>query len=335
MRVSTKRKTGSLRKTVAGLGILAISILATAAGAQTYPDRPITLVVPFAAGGAADVTGRIIANAMSQTLGKNVIVENIGGAGGATGSARVKNAAPDGYTIGLGHAGTHAAAVAVNPKLPYDPRKDFSYLGLVASTPNIVFVRKDLPPKDLKEFIAYAKAKGLDLKMGHSGVGAASHSGCLLFFQLIGVEPTYVAYRGFGQTINDIISGNLDGSCDLVASVSGHVSGGAVKAYVVASDQRAPTVPDVPTADEAGLPEFKAETWTGLFAPLGTPAPVLAKLREAVAAALADPPTQKRLVDIGARVPRADEQGGDAMLLLVGKEIDRWSKVLGPSAAKP
>jgi tripartite-type tricarboxylate transporter receptor subunit TctC len=261
--------------------LTAIVLALTNAGgafAQDYPSRPITMIVPFAAGGAADAIGRIMANGISRHIGQPVVVENIGGAGGATGSARVKNAKPDGYTIGLGSMGTHAASVQINPKLRFDPRTDFDYLGLVSSTPNALFVRKDFPASTLKEYVAYAKATGKDLKLGHSGIGSAPHITIVFLSQLIGVEPTMVAYRGFGQTIYDILSGTIDGSCDLVAAVSGHVQGGSVKALVVAVDERSPAVPDVPTANEAGFPEFKVETWTGLYAPKGAPLAAIAKL---------------------------------------------------------
>lgn len=317
-----------MSRKLAVAGLAAVVALSATANAQTYPERPLTLIVPFAAGGAADTTGRIMADAMTKHLGQSIVVENVAGAGGATGSARGKNAQPDGYTFGLGHMGTHAASVAINPKLGYDPRKDFDYLGLVSTTPNIVFVRKDFPAATLAEFAAYAKAKGKDLKMGHSGVGAASHITCILLFQLIGAEPTYVAYRGFGQTINDILSGAIDGSCDLVASVSGQIQGGAVKAFAVAVDERSPAVPNVPTAKEAGMAEFKAETWTGLYVPKGLPAPVLAKLRDAVAKSLADPAVQERFTKIGATVPKADRLGGDYMQRLVASEVDRWGGIL-------
>jgi tripartite-type tricarboxylate transporter receptor subunit TctC len=315
-------------RALAGLALLAALLIPTLAHAQSYPDRPITVIVPFAPGGAADTTGRIMADAMGQHLGQKLVVENVAGAGGSTGSTRGKSANPDGYTIGVGHMGTHAASVAINPKLAYDPRKDFEYLGLVSTTPNIVFVRKDFPANTLAEFVAYAKARGKDLKMGHNGIGSAAHITCVLLFQVIGAEPTYVTYRGYGQTINDILSGSIDGTCDLVASVSGQVQAGTVKAFAVAVEERSAVVPDVPTATEAGLPDFKAETWTGLYAPKGTPAPVLAKLREAVAKSLADPAVQKRFTDIGAAVPRPERQGGDYMLSLVSSEVDRWTDIM-------
>lgn len=301
---------------------------AGAAFAQDYPARPITLVVPFAAGGAADAIGRIMADGLSKHVGQPVIVENVAGAGGAIGSGRVKNARPDGYTIGLGSMGTHAAAVQVNPKLAFDPKTDFDYLGLVSTTPNTLFVRKDFPASTLEEYVAYARAKGKDLRLGHSGIGSASHITIVLLSQLIGVEPTMVSYRGFGQTINDILSGTIDGSCDLVAAVSGHVQAGTVKALVVAADERSQAAPGVPTASEAGLPEFRAETWTGLYAPKGTPPAALAKLSEAIAKTLADPASFNRLAAIGAGVPKAERQGGAYMQKLVVSEVDRWRKIL-------
>ncbi len=325
--------------TTAGAGAFLAGALLCAglapAGAQSFPERPITMIVPFAAGGAADATGRILAESMSRALGKNVVVENVGGAGGATGSARVKNAQPDGYTIGLGHTGTLAAAVTVTPKLPHNPRADFAYLGVVAAAPNVIFVRKDFPAATAQEFIAVAQRKKSDITFGHSGNGAASHITCLLFFGLIKASPTYVPYRGFGQTVNDIIGGKIDGSCDLVASVSGQAQSGLVKALVVATKERSPTLPDVPSAVEAGIPEFQAETWTGLFAPANTPSPIRAILEKAVATALNDPEVAKRLSTIGARVPTPEERGDATMQKLVNSEIDRWADILNRAGFKP
>ncbi|HEY5826727.1 MAG: Bug family tripartite tricarboxylate transporter substrate binding protein [Hyphomicrobiaceae bacterium] len=306
--------------------------------AQKWPERSITLIVPFAAGGASDVSSRIMAEAMAKQLGQSVIVENVAGAGGATGSLRGKNAAPDGYTIGFGHMGTHAASVATNPKLPYDPRTDFDYLGIHLVTPNLMLVRKDLPAQTLQEFVAYARAKGKDLKMGHNGPGSLAHLTCVLFFQLAGVEPTFVVYRGFGQTINDILSGSIDGTCDLVASARGQVLGGSVRAFGLAAAERTPLLPDVPTSKEGGMPEFIAESWLGLYAPKGLPPAVLAKLRAAVAAALEDPLVQTKFPDIGGSVPRKEDRGGERMLEIIKSDVVRWSEVVkkaGGVEAKP
>jgi tripartite-type tricarboxylate transporter receptor subunit TctC len=269
-----------------------------------------------------------MAEVMSKHLGQSVIIENVAGAGGAIGSLRGKNAKPDGYTIGFGHMGTHAAAVATNPKLPYDPRTDFDYLGIHLVTPNLMIVRKDFPAQTLQEFLAYAKAKGKDLKMGHNGAGSLSHLTCVLFFQIAGVEPTYVVYRGFGQTINDILSGSIDGTCDLIASAREHVMGGTVRAFGVAAPERSPLLPDVPTSKEGGMPEFVAESWLGLYAPKGLPPEILAKLRAAAVAALEDPLVQKRFPEIGGTVTRKEDRGGDRMLAIIKSDVVRWSDVV-------
>jgi putative tricarboxylic transport membrane protein len=312
---------------------LMLGLTAPQAAAQAYPERTITLIVPFAAGGAADTAARIMGDALSKILGKAIVVENVGGAGGATGTLRGKNATPDGYTIGLGHMGTNAAAIAVNPKLPYDPRTDFDYLGLVNLTPNLLIVRKTLPVSTLQEFTAYAKAKGKDLKMGHNGVGSLAHLTCLLYFQLIDAEPTYVVYRGFGQTINDILSGSIDGTCDLTASVVGHAQGGSVKVFGVAADERSAALPDVPTSAEGGLPAFKIESWLGLYAPKGVPDAILAKLRAAVLKAQEDPIVQKRFAGIGGAVPPVGKRGADYMTALVASDVARWVAVVNKAAS--
>ena len=312
----------------------AITLLASAlvaalpASAEKWPDRSITLIVPFAAGGASDVSSRIMAEVMSKHLGQSVIIENAAGAGGATGSLRGKNAKPDGYTIGFAHMGTHAASVSTNPKLPYDPRTDFDYLGIHLVTPNIMIVRKDFPADTLQEFVAYAKAKGKDLKMGHNGAGSLAHLTCVFFFQLAGVEPTYVVYRGFGQTINDILSGSIDGTCELIASAREYVVSGSVKGFGVAAVERTPLLPDVPTSKEGGMPEFVAESWLGLYAPKGVPPEILAKLREAVAVALEHPLVQTRFPEIGGTIPKKEDQGGDRMLEIVKRDVIRWGEVV-------
>jgi len=329
-----------VRRTISVLAfVLMVAGVATASAfAQTWPERSITLIVPFAPGGASDVSSRIMAEAMGKLLGQSIIIENVAGAGGATGSLRGKNAKPDGYTIGFGHMGTHAASVATNPKLPYDPTTDFDYLGIHLVTPHLIIVRKDFPAQTLQEFVAYAKAKGKDLKMGHNGAGSLAHLTCVYFFQIVGVEPTYVVYRGFGQTINDILSGSIDGTCELIASAREHVVGGSVRGFGVAAAERTPLLPDVPTSKEGGLPDFLIESWLGLYAPKGLPPPILAKLREAAVAALTDPLVQKRFPEIGGSVPGKQDQGGERMLELVKSDVVRWGEVVkkaGGIEAKP
>lgn len=310
------------------------------AGAQTFPERSLTLIVPFAAGGASDVSSRIMAEAMGKILGQSIVIENVAGAGGGTGGLRGKNAKPDGYTIGFGHMGTHAASVSTNPKLPYDPTKDLDYLGIHLVTPHIMITRKDFPPATLQEYIDYAKKNGKGLKIAHNGAGSLSHLTCVVFFQQIGVDPTYVVYRGYGQTINDILSGAVDGTCELIASTRNHVLPGAVKGFAVATNdgKRSPLLPDVPTSAEGGLPSFKIESWLGLYAPKNVPAPILAKLREAQLKALDDPEVQKKFLDIGGTVPKPEDRGGDRMLEIVKADVVRWAEVVkkaGPAMSDP
>lgn len=319
------------------LAVLPAAFLPLSVAAQTFPERNITLIVPFAAGGASDVSSRIMAESMGKILGQSIIVENVAGAGGGTGGLRGKNAKPDGYTIGFAHMGTHAASVSTNPKLPYDPTKDFDYLGIHLVTPHIMITRKDFPATTLTEYIDYAKKNGKGLKIAHNGAGSLSHLTCVVFFQQIGVEPTYVVYRGYGQTINDILSGAVDGTCELIASTRNHVLPGAVKGFAVATNdgKRSPLLPDVPTSAEGGLPTFKIESWLGLYAPKGLPAPILAKLREAQAKALDDPEVQKKFLDIGGTVPKPADRGGDRMLEIIKSDVVRWAEVVkkaGPAA---
>ena len=324
------------RATWMGLAGLAVTVtLMGAAAAQTYPDRTLTMIVPFAAGGAADVTGRILADGMAKHLGQTIIIENVAGAGGSTGSLRGKNAKPDGYTFGLGHLGTHAAAMATNPKLPYDPRTDFDYLGIVNATPNLMVLRKEFPANSLQELIAEAKKLGKDLKIAHNGIGSLSHLTCLQFFQLINVEPTYVVYRGWGAVANDLLAGKVDGTCDLVASVSGHVTGGSVKAFGVTSAERSPALPNVPTARESGLPDFTVQSWLGLYAPKGMPEPILARLREAVEKAISDPEVQGKLTGLGGGVPTGDLRGHVNMLKQIIAEVTRWTEIINKAGGPP
>jgi tripartite-type tricarboxylate transporter receptor subunit TctC len=308
---------------------MACAIVGMAAGsawAKGYPERPVTMIVPFNAGGAADATGRIVGEALSRELGANVVIENVGGAGGALGTTRVKTAEPNGYVIG--HMGTLAAAVPLNPSLKYDPRTDFEYLGLISTSPNVVYVRKNHPAKTLQEFIAYAKGPNGAPSMGHGGIGAASHVTCVMLFKLAGVEPNLVPYKGFGQTVSDILAERIDGGCDLLASVASQARSGNLRILAVAADNRSPLMPDAPSSAEAGLPEFKTETWTGLFVAKGTPAPIVERLRTAIAKVLKDDGVRQKLAAIGAVVPPEGQQGGAYMADLVGKEVGSWSSIL-------
>ena len=313
-----------------GAGAIALSAATLSAGAQTWPERPITLIVPFAAGGASDISSRILGEVMGKDLGQSIIIENVAGAGGATGSLRGKNAKPDGYTIGFGHMGTHAAAMATSPKLPYDPRTDFDYIGIHLTTPSVMVVRKDFPADTLQDYIKYAKEKGKGLKMAHNGVGSLSHLNCVYFFQLTGVEPTYVVYRGYGQTVNDIMSGAVDGTCELIASARNHILQNAVKGFGVATGdgKRSSLLPDVATSKEGGLPQFVVENWLGLYGPKGIPAPVLGRLRQSLSKALDDPAVQQKFLDIGGVVPPQADRGPERMLEIIKSDVVRWTDVV-------
>ena len=269
----------------------ALLVLAGTSGAQTqeYPARAVTVIVPFAAGGPADVTGRIVADIFSRYLRQQFVVENVGGAGGTLGSLRAAHATPDGYTIISGHMGTHAAAPFFYPNLGYDPEKDFEPIGLIAEQPELLTVRKDFPANNLKEFIAYAKANESKLNMGHAGVGSVSYVGCLLLNSAIGIKPTMVPFTGTAPVMNAILGGQVDYDCDPVLGPLPHVQAGTVKALAIATKKRSPLLPDVPTSYEQGLPEFDCAPFYAVFAPKGTPKAVIDKLAEALNKGLTRP----------------------------------------------
>jgi tripartite-type tricarboxylate transporter receptor subunit TctC len=302
--------------------------LATSAIAQPFPQRQITVVVPFSAGGTTDVVARIMADDMARTLGQQIVVENVTGAGGTVGATRVMKAAPDGYTILMGNLGTQAASVGLYPKLAYDPRTDFEPIMNAASTPMLVVAKKDLPVKDFREFVALLKEKGETLNYGTGGVGATSHLTCLFMDSLLGVKPQHVPFRGSGPALNALLSGQIDYVCDQSVAVVPQIQGGAVKGLVVAVPNRLPTVPDVPTSAEQGLPAFQATGWNALFAPKGTPAPIVARLNEAARAALANEGTRTRLLELGAELPDAAGQTPAALGELVRTEVDKWVPII-------
>jgi tripartite-type tricarboxylate transporter receptor subunit TctC len=315
-------------------GILAFGLLgATPASADTYPSRPITVVVPFAAGGPSDVVARVVADHMSRTLGQQLVIENLGGAGGTLGSARVASAQPDGYTLLAGSMGSHVAAPVLYSNLKYDPAKDFEPVGITAHAPAMIVARNDFPAKDLREFIAYVKKNEDAVKQAHGGVGASSHMACLLFNSQLALKPSLVAYRGTGPAVNDLLGGHVDYLCEQVVSVAEQVNAGTMKAYAVSSSERLPIIPNVPTAKEAGAPEYEMSIWSGIFAPRGTPKDVIEKLASALDKALDDPGVSKRLRDLGGTIPAKAERKPDVFGQLVKAEMARWSPVL--QAAKP
>jgi tripartite-type tricarboxylate transporter receptor subunit TctC len=314
--------------------LVALALGAATASAQDYPARPITLIVPFAAGGPTDIVARIVGEHMSRTLGQQIVIENAVGAGGTTASTRAKRAAPDGYTIIMGHMGTHAASVALYPKLAYDPRTDFEPIGMAAGTPILILAKKDFPAKDLKEFAAYVKANVDKLNLAHAGVGSVSFTTCLLLNSILGVKPVAVPFNGTGPSMNALVGGQVDYMCDQIVNAVPQVQAGSIKAYAIATPQRNPALPDVPTTKEAGMPEYEASAWNALFAPKGTPKAIVDKLSDALSKALDDEGVRKRLLDLGSDIPDGPRRGGAALSALVKSEVEKWGKVIKEAGAE-
>src|SRR3954451_3549290 len=302
--------------------------------AQTYPSRQVTVIVPFAAGGPADITGRIVADIFARHLGQQFVVENVGGAGGTTGSLPGARAAPDVYTLVSGHMGTHAAAPALYPNLGYDPEKDFEPIGLIAVQPELLAVRKDFPANDLKEFVAYAKANESKLNMGHAGVGSVSYVGCLLLNNAIGIKPNLVPFTGTAPVMNAILAGQIDYDCDPVLGPLPHVRAGTVKALAIATKKRSPLLPDVPTSHEQGLPEFDCAPFYAVFAPAGTPKAIVEKLADALNKGLNEEAVQKRLAELGSDIVEPGRRGPKALGDLISSETTRLMPILKAAAAK-
>jgi len=294
------------------------------------------MIVPFAAGGGTDVSARIISEHMSRTLGQQIVIENIVGAGGTTGSTRAMRAAPDGYTIEMGQMGTHATAVALYPNLAYKPDIDFAPIGLVHWAPVMIVARKDFAPKDLREFVPYVKANAQNLNVAHAGVGSIGFSCSLLVNSIIGVKPIMVPFNGAGPAMNALISGQVDYMCDGgIANSAPHVPSGTIKAYAIGAEHRSPVLPTVPTSKEAGLPEFQASGWLALFSPKGTPKPILDKLADALDKTLDDDHSRKRLLDLGNEIPDKASRGPESLAALVKSEIARWTPIIKAANVKP
>jgi len=304
------------------------------ARAQDYPTRTATVIVPFAAGGPADVTGRIVADIFSRYLGQKFVVENVVGAGGTTGAIRAARAPADGYTILSGHLGTNALAPAFYPNLGYDPQKDFAPIGLTAEYPELLVVRKDFPANNLKEFIAYAKANSDKLNGGHAGLGSVSYIGCLLLHSAIGIKPTMIPFTGTAPVLNAMLTGQVDYACDPVLGPFGQVQGGNLKALAVAAKKRSPLLPDVPTSHEQGLPEFDIAPFYAVFAPSGTPQAVVDKLADALNKGLNEEAVQKRLTELGADSVEPSRRGPKALADLVKSEAARLIPILKAAAEK-
>ena len=317
-----------MKSFVRGLfALVAVLSFAATARADGFPKRPITMIVPFAAGGTSDVIARTVAEQMSVALGQTVVIENVAGAGGSTALARAARADADGYTIAIGNAGTSAAAYTIYPKLPFTP-DSFTPIGMVAKTFGIIALRKDFPAKDLQEFIAYAKKNPGKINLGHAGVGSSNFLICKSFVQAAGIDVTLVGYRGAAPALTDAIGGQIDGVCDAAASVSQAINEKLVRGLVVGSTVRLATSPELPTSTEAGLPEFEAQGWNGLFAPKGTPPDIVAKLNAAAGTAVETDAVKKRFAELSTVAPDANEHTPDVLQQLVTRDVERYRKLL-------
>jgi tripartite-type tricarboxylate transporter receptor subunit TctC len=314
--------------------VLMLALGAMPAPAQDYPTRAITLIVPFAAGGPTDTVARIVSDHMSRTMHQTIVIENTLGAGGTTASTRAMRAKPDGYTIIMGHMGTHAASVALYPNLAYKPDVDFEPIGMAAGTPILILARKDFPPKDLKAFITYVKANATKLNQAHAGVGSVAHVTGLLLDSLLDVKPTLVPFQGTAPAMNALIAGQVDYMTDQIVNAVPQIKGNTIKVYAIGTPERNPALPDVPTSKEAGLPGFQASAWNALFAPKGTPKPILDKLSEALSKALDDQNTRKRLLDLGSDIPDGNRRGQQALATLVKSEIAKWTPIIKAAGTK-
>jgi len=309
--------------------LLAIAATAFAfvlpARAQDFPTRPMTMVIPFAAGGPTDILGRVIAARMSEVLGQQVVVENIGGAGGMTGSARVANATPDGYQFVLGTVGTHAQGQTLYKSPLYNAVTDFTPVILIANVPIVLETRKDLPVNDFKEFVAYAKQNQAKMQFGSAGAGSATHLGCVLLNYVIGVDITHVPYRGTGPALQDLEGGRIDYVCDVITTAKPPIDGGAVKGLAILDSKRSPALPNVPTAAEQGTPNLIAYTWNAIFLPKDAPQPIVKKLHDAALESMHTPAVRDRLTSLGAEIVSDQDATPQHLGDLVKSEIAKWA----------
>jgi tripartite-type tricarboxylate transporter receptor subunit TctC len=294
---------------------------------SAWDSRSINVVVPFPAGGPSDVVARVVTEQMGSVLGHAIVIENVSGAGGTIGSARVAAAPSDGYTLLAGSMGSHVAAPVLTANLKYDSERDFAPIGFTAQSPVVIVARGDFPANNLRQFVDYLKRNGDRVKQAHGGIGASSHMACLLFNAQAGVKPSLLAYRGTAPALNDLIDGHVDFLCEQVVSVAPQIAAGAIKAYAIFCTERLPMLPDVPTAQEAGL-NYEMSIWAGIFAPTGTPRPIIDKLAVALDKSLDDPAVKAKVVELGGSIPPKSERTPAKFSRFVNAEILRWSSVL-------
>jgi len=311
-------------KKVFGAAFGGLFMLTSAAVAQNFPNHPMVMVVPFAAGGPQDVLGRIIAQSMGEALGQTVIIENVGGAGGMTGSVRVAQATPDGYTFVLGSVGTHAQNQTLFKQPLYDAATDFTPVALIAETPIALITRKDLPPNNFKEFVSYAKANQVKMQYGSAGAGSATHLGCVVLNFVIGVNITHIPYRGTGPAMQDLAGGRIDYLCDIIATAKPQIDSGTVKGLAIMTKERAAVLPNLPTTLEQGT-DVQAYTWSAVFLPKGAPDAIVQKLNGAIVHAMKSPAVRERMASLGAVLVADDRATPQYLGQFVKSEIVKWA----------
>jgi len=323
-----------MRKTMTIFASAALMVLGGFAKAQDWPTRPVTMVVPFAAGGPVDTFGRVVAPRLSEILRQQVIIENIGGAGGMNGSARVAKAAPDGYQFLLGNSATHGFNQILYKKPLYDAVTDFAPVAVVYGTSKVLVTRKDFPANTLAEFIAYAKANQSRLQYGSAGAGSATHITCVLFNAVIGVDVTHVPYRGAGPALQDLMGGRLDYMCDIISTALAQIEGGTIKPIAMLTLRRSAVLPNLATGHEQGLTDFDADSWGAFFLPKGTPAAIVRRLAMAASETLDTPAVRERLVGLGLSVPPPEQRTPDYLAKLVPADIEKWAGPIKASGAR-
>ncbi len=320
-----------MKTLLAAVAVLAGSI--PVASGQTFPSRTLTLIVPFSAGGPTDTIGRIMAQRMGAALGQTVVVENVTGAGGTIAVGRVARAAPDGYTLDIGHLGTHVINGAIY-ELQYDVLKDFEPVAMIAANPQLIVARKSIPAKDLKELIAWVKANRDKVSVAIGGFGSPSHVAVVYFQNIIGLKVQIVPYRGAAPAMNDLLAGHVDMMFDQAANSLPQVRAGTIRAYAVTARARLAAAPDIPTVDEAGLDKFYMSIWHGIWAPRGTPRNATARLNAAIVESLADPAVRRRLVDLGQEIPAREQQTPEYLAAHHKAEIEKWWPMIKAAGVK-
>jgi len=318
--------------TIVSASIAVLTSLA-AAQAQSFPTKPITMNVPFAAGGPADALARLLSDRMRVVLGQPVLIENVVGAAGSIGVGRVAKAAPDGYTVSIGHWSTHVVNGAIY-NLPYDLLKDFEPVALLPANPQLIVSKKSVPATNLKELIAWLKVNESKASAGTAGAGSASHIAEIYFQNITGTHFTFVPYRGTGPALNDLVAGQIDLIIDQASNSMNQVRAGTIKCYAVTAKTRLPSAPDIPTVDEAGAPGLHISVWYGMWVPKGTPKDAIAKLNAAAMAAMADPVVRDRITDLGLEIPPREQQSGEALGALQKAEIEKWWPIIKAANVK-